>query len=362
MRRPVFIVNRLLFLMAPCAVVACVPPAKPPKDSVTLAIEERAKNPRPKPDTAPIAKKPAAKPQPAPKESGPLAPTETVATIGTAAISRDDLVSLLVRSRGVPVLEQLVGLAATEELARKRGVAVSEADVDFEYELALRRLWDPLAFSTTEGFDKNEAERLLDSILSARSMSREEFMVTVRRNAVLRRVLAAELTISDEQLRAEYDLAYGDRVQIRHIQLGSLGDATRIKERLAAGEDFAELAARFTTNATTARRGGLLDPFSTRDEFYPLALRQAAEKLEPGQVSEVIRVGEWYQIIKMERRVPPQQRGSDSARELLMQRVVVRQTDPRMRELHDKLMRDAKVEISDPLLKDLYFRARRGTP
>lgn len=343
-----------------CATIACIPPSKPPTDSLTLAIQERAKNPVPKPAEPPPRKKQFDKPRAVPKEPAVASSAEGLATVGTTGISRDEFVSLLIRSRGVAVLDQLVGLAAAEELAKARGVSVSEANVDLEYELALRRLWDPLAFNTTEGFDKKEAERLLDSILAARSMSREEFRVTVRRNAVLRRVLAAELTVSDEQVRSEYDLAYGERVQIRHIQLGNLADARRIKERLASGDNFAELAARFSTNATTARRGGLLDPFSIRDELYPLALRQSAEKLEPGQVSEVIRVGEWYQLVKLEKKVPAQQQDFDSVRDALMQRVMVRLTDPGMRDLHDKLMREAKLQISDPLLRDLYDRAHRA--
>ncbi len=297
----------------------------------------------------------AVRPDPAPPAA---TSTDAIATVGTSQIPRDEFVALLIRSRGVPVIEQLIGLSAAEEFAKKRGVTVSDADVDFEYELALRRLSDPLAFSTTEGFDIAEAERLLDSILASRSMSRPEFMVTVRRNACLRRVLAAEFTVTDEQLRSEYDLAFGDRIQLRHIQSGNLADASRIKERLAAGEDFADLATRYSTNATTARRGGQLDPISLRDEFFPQSMRQAAAKLGPGEVSDVIRVGEWYQIIKMERAVPAQQRDFDSVRDMLKKRIEVRVTDAGMRDLHDKLMRDAAVQISDPLLRDAYQAAR----
>ena len=104
------------------------------------------------------------------------------------------------------MLEQFVGLAAAEEFARKRGVTVTDADVEFEYDLALRRLSDPLAFTTAEGFERADAERLLDSILVTRYMFGPEFMLTVRRNAFLRKALTAETTITDDQLRDEYEL------------------------------------------------------------------------------------------------------------------------------------------------------------
>jgi foldase protein PrsA len=336
----------------------CVSPAKPPTDTLTLAIQERANNPPPNPAPSPARRKSAAtRPDPAPKASPN---SDAIATVGGTAISRDEFESLLIRSRGVPVLEQLIGLAAAEEFAQKRGVGITDADMEFEYDLALRRLSDPLAFHTTEGFDQADAERLLDSILVTRYLSRPEFMLTVRRNAFLRNALTAELIVSDEQLQAEYDLAYGDRVQVRHIQLGNLTDAARIKERLTAGEDFADLAARYSTNVSTVRRGGLLDAFSIRDEHIPLAMRQTASKLIAGEVSDVVRVGEWYHLLKLEKHIPAEKRDFESVRDVLQKRIEIRLTDARMRDLHEKLFEEAAVQISDPLLREAYQAAHRS--
>jgi foldase protein PrsA len=336
----------------------CIAPAKPPTDTLTLAIQERAKNPPARPTPSPARKKSgAARPLPAATDT-----SDAIATVGEKSISRDEFVSLLIRSRGVAVMEQLVGLAAAEDFAKKRGVSLTDADVEFEYELALRRLSDPLAFTIGEDFDKPDAERLLDSVLAARFMSRPEFMLTVRRNAFLRKALATETAISEDQLREEFDLAYGDRVQVRHIQLGTLTDATRMKERLGAGEGFADLATRYSTNITTSRRGGLLDPFSIRDEHIPQAMRQTAAKLAAGEFSDVVRVGEWYHLLKLERQIPAENRSFDSARDVLRKRVEVRLTDARMREVYEKLFRESAVEIADPILREAYRAAHASSP
>jgi foldase protein PrsA len=279
--------------------------------------------------------------------------------VGATQISRDEFVSLLIRSRGAAVLDQIVGLAAAEDFAKKRGVALTDADVEFEYNLALRRLSDPLASAVVEDFDKPDAERLLDSVLSSRQISRPEFMLTVRRNALLRKALAAETAISDDQLRVEFDLAYGDRVQLRHIQLGNLPDAARVKERLAIGEDFADLATRYSTNVTTSRRGGLLDPFSLRDEHISQAMRQTAARLAAGEISDVVRVGEWYHLLKLEKQIPAEKRSFDSVRDVLQKRIEVRLTDARMREVHEKLFREANVQITDPLLGEAWRAAHQ---
>jgi foldase protein PrsA len=275
--------------------------------------------------------------------------------VGGTAIAQDQFLALLIRSRGVPVLEQFVGLAAAEEHARQRGLSVSQADIQFEYDLSLRRLSDPLASPTGEGFDQAEAERQLESILATRQMSRPEYLLSVRRNACLRKILAAEQRpITDEQLRDEFVLAYGERIQLRHIQIGNLSDAARIKERLAFGEDFAELAARYSTNAGSARRGGLLDPFSLRDDSVALAMREAAARLTIGETSDVMRIGEWYHVILLEKLVPPSQRSLDSVREPLRKRIEVRMTDPHMRELHERLFTRAALQIHDPALREAY--------
>jgi len=279
-----------------------------------------------------------------------------VAVVNGTPLDRNQFVSLLFRSRGAAVLEQLVGLAAAENYATAQGIAISDADVDFEYDLALRRLVDPLALTISSDFDRAGAERLLDAVLAERMMSRPEYMLTVRRNAYLRKIAAVGLTIADDQLKAEFDLVYGDRVQVRHVQLANLADASRIKERLAAGEDFAELASRYSTNATTARRGGLFEPFSLRDEDVPLAFRQVAARLRPGEVSDLVRVGEWFHLLKMERLIPAEVREFDDVKGVLRSRLVVRMSEAKMRTLYEKLFREASVQIADPVLRDA-FRA-----
>lgn len=324
----------------------CAPVPKPPTDTLTLAIQERAKNPNQ--NKPPAGKK--SKAQQRPVENAIPGSSGTIARVGEREIARTGFDSFLIRSRGVAVFEQQIGLAAAENLAQREGVTIAAGDVEFEYGLALRRLSDPLAFSPVRDFERADAERLLDSILASRHMSREEYMLTIRRNAFLRRMLNRNLSIPDEQIRAEFELVYGDRVLVRHIQLGNLADATRIKERLAAGEDFADLAVRFSTNVSTSRKGGMLDAFSLRDEHIPQAMRQSAARLSEGEVSDVVRVGEWYHILKLEKQIPAETRSFESVQEELRQRIMVRATDAEMRPMHEKLFAESDVEIHDALL------------
>lgn len=335
---------------------ACAPRDASPASSVGQAWEHRRDG---EPDARPRSRSAGAKGSGAADSiaASDSSGAEPIATVNGIPIDRGEFVSLLIRSRGAAILEQVVGLAAAESYAVGQGVVITDADVDFEYDLALRRLFDPLTSTTSADFDRAGAERLLDAVLEGRMMSRPEYMLTVRRNALLRKVVAAQLAISDDQIRAEYELVHGDRVQVRHIQLANLADAARIKERLAAGEDFAELASRYSTNMTTARRGGLLEPFSLRDEDIPQAFRQVAANLMPGDVSDLVRVGEWYHVLRLERRIPAETHELEEVKESLRRRLLVRLTEARIRTLFEKLMREASVQIADPALREVFLAA-----
>ena len=81
--------------------------------------------------------------------------------------------------------------------------------------------------------------------------------------------------------------------------------ADSLKQRIAAGEDFAELATAYSTDKGSARQGGDLGFFSLGRMVKPF--EEAAFALEnPGDVSDLVRTRFGYHIIKLlERKAPP---------------------------------------------------------
>lgn len=284
---------------------------------------------------------------------------EVIAVVNGQPISRSRVVELILQSHGIGVLEQLIGLEAARQSAKRKGVTIAESDVHFEFDLALRRLSDPLASVASGEFDRTEAQRVLDAVLAERNISREELFVTLRRNAYLRKIIRQDLAVTEQQLRDEFDRVYGDRVEVRHIQLGSPGEAARISERVARGEEFAELASRYSANVGSGRRGGLLDPFSSKDEEIPVIFRQVAFALHPGEVSDVVRVGEWHHLIKLERILPAESHDFDDVRSDLERRLTERLVETQMRELYEELLGNASIEIRDPTLRVQFEQRHR---
>lgn len=277
-----------------------------------------------------------------------------IATVDGRPIHRDRVVDLLLRGHGVGVLEQLVVLETAERLAWSLGFDASQSDIDEEYDRALRRLVDPVSAAPGGAFDRTEATRLLDAILSDRNISMEEYRLVIRRNAYLRKLVHADIVITDEDLVEEMSRTYGKRIVVRHIQLASSGAAARVRARLTAGEGFETLARTESVNTTTAALGGLLEPFSAAQWEVPEALRGAAFALAPGEVSPPIRVGQWYHILTLERSIDPVTVDIDDVREELAASLRDRRAEPAMRTLFEKLLKDAKIEIHDPVLREAF--------
>ncbi len=291
----------------------------------------------------------------------------TIAVVNGVPISRAAVVELLMQSHGVGVLEQIIGFEVVRKAAEDEGVAITDRDVEQEYDLALRRLVDPLTTGgtaplnpaspvTPDTFDRSSAEAVLDTVLGERNISHDEFSQVIRRNAYLRKIAQKNMQFGNDELREEFDRVYGRRAQVRHIQLGSPGDVTRVSERLAAGEDFADLAGRYSANVASGKRGGLLDPFSLGDPSVPDAFRQAAFALRPGQVSPPVRTGAWEHFIKLERVLEPEPISFDAVREELAMRLRERLADERMPGLHEKLVREARIEIGNPALREAFYK------
>ncbi len=283
-----------------------------------------------------------------------------IATVNNRPIPRRRLVELLLQSHGAAVLEQLIGLETAAMAAAESGVIITGVDVGREYDRALQKLAGPLSSLTPAPLVRQEAERLLETVLLERGVAREEFNLIMQRNAYLRKIVEAGTVIADRQLREEFNRLYGRRAQVRHIQLATLGELEHVKARLAAGEDFGKLAHRYSANVASARVGGLLDPFSAEDDSAPPLFREVAFSLDPDEVSSAVRVGEWYHLIKVERVFPAEEHDFESVRLELERSLRERIAEPAMYELFENLFEQANIEIHDPALRTAFQRKHPG--
>lgn len=348
--------NRLLLLLSAMLTVAgaqCAVQPEPVEPTVSKAIETAQtaspqKGQRQQPAWTPAS----ATSQRTAASQQPDAP---IATVNERPIARNRLIDLLLEEHGPGLLEQFIVLEAAKALAADRGIIVTSADVSREYDRALEHLAGPL--EAAAGMDRPTVEQALDSILAQRNISHREFMLGMERTAFLRKLAAAEVRVSADEIGAEFERQFGPRVELRLIQLASSAATVRAQSELRTGVSFDEVARSHSVNSASAARGGLLEPFTAQDDAVPLALREAAFSMEVGEVSGAIRVGQWTCILKLERRLPAQYPDLDSVREQLESDIRERLAGSVMQDLHERLLRQARVIIHDPILREA-FRAK----
>jgi peptidyl-prolyl cis-trans isomerase D len=89
----------------------------------------------------------------------------------------------------------------------------------------------------------------------------------------------------------------GLQIHAAHILVATQEEATKVKERLDAGEDFAALAAELSTDTSNKDTGGDLGWFSKGSMVA--AFDNVAFEMQPGQISDPVQTDYGWHIIKL---------------------------------------------------------------
>ncbi len=113
-----------------------------------------------------------------------------------------------------------------------------------------------------------------------------------------RRIYAGQLEISDAELRELYD-RYFYTLHVKHLSVERRDLAEELRGRILAGEDFADLARRYSEDKMTAMQGG--DMGEVLAGRMIIHYEDVAFNLEPGELSEVLKgKGEHYKLFRVE--------------------------------------------------------------
>ena len=277
---------------------------------------------------------------------------DAMAIVNGQPISRKQVVDKLIETHGLAVLQQMIALDLAKQESQRRGLTVTPADIQAQFDRALEEIV-PTSDSRGVTLTPESKQQALQTILQQRCLTLPEFMIAMERNAHLRKLVEADFTVDEATLREEFARLYGEKVQVRHIQVAA-GDLRALNEaldQLSRGVDFAEVARAVSINQDTAARGGMMEPFTFTDTEIPAALRDYAFSLSVGQVSAPLQTGQYVHILKLEGRVPPTDVTLDDVRDEVERQVRARVERKKMNEMITRLYQQAKIRVLDPQLK-----------
>ncbi|MCE9553753.1 MAG: peptidylprolyl isomerase [Planctomycetes bacterium] len=223
--------------------------------------------------------------------AGPKQPASVVAVVDGQQLSREALAAECLKYHGREVLGSVTNKHLIVQHCQKRGIVISQEELDKEIQQIARRFGVPV----DQWLTMLEAERGI----SAEHYTHDIIWPTI----ALRKLAANQLQVTDDEVAQEFESRFGPRVQIRLISVGNRKQADEVHAMAtAAPNEFARLAGKYSNDVDSASAGGMIPP--VRRYAGDPQLERIAFGLQPGEVSDVIPVNSQFLILKCEKHLP----------------------------------------------------------
>lgn len=127
--------------------------------------------------------------------------------------------------------------------------------------------------------------------------------------------------------------------------------ATALRARLLAGEDFAKVAAEASASPSKAN-GGLIGPMNLVE--VSASLQELIGKMKPGDITQPIRTNKGVQILKLETIKPSAVQPFESVRDLVADKVHNARQQVEVRKFLARVRGQALIEWKNDTLKKMY--------
>jgi peptidyl-prolyl cis-trans isomerase SurA len=130
-----------------------------------------------------------------------------------------------------------------------------------------------------------------------------------------------------------------------------------LRARAVKGEDFGKLVTEFSESPSKAN-GGLIGPINVGELAQQVS--DLLDKMKPGDVSEVIRTPNGYQLIRLETRTVPEPEAFESVRDEIANRIGESRLAVEQKKYIDKLRAQAIIEWKNDELHKMYDQKMAG--
>ncbi|MBT8338899.1 MAG: hypothetical protein HKP58_01135 [Desulfatitalea sp.] len=245
------------------------------------------------------------------------------------------------------VLNELISRELIYQESRKKNTTIEEGSTQKELAAIKKQFPDQAQFE--EQLTKmNMTEEKL-----AQQISRFQYIRTF-----MDQEISSKIKISDDEAKKFFDenpqyFKSPEEVHARHILIkldkeadDKAKDEARktlldLKKRAEGGEDFSELA-KAHSQGPSAPKGGDLGFFSKGKMVPPF--ENAAFKMKPGEVSDVVESQFGYHLIKVEEHRDAETKGFDSVKTTIVDNLRRRKAQEEAKKYVENLRKDAKIE------------------
>ncbi len=210
-----------------------------------------------------------------------------VAVVNGQVITRDQLATECLRRAGPEVLESLIHKHLIADYCTRQKITVSDEEVRAEIERIAQRF----RVGVSQWLKMQEQERGVNAAQYANDI--------IWPTLALRKAAKGAMDVTPEELKAAHETQFGPAVEARMIVLDDAKQAAMIHQRVTAQpEEFSAMARQHSKDPSSASVDGRILPI--RMHLGDPEIERVAFSLQPGEISDVISVGNQFVILRCE--------------------------------------------------------------
>lgn len=279
------------------------------------------------------------------KHLGPQKPSDdtvlkVVARVNGEDVTRNELAEECLLHYGEDVLERMTKKLLIIQECKARGIQVTQEEVNAEIHRMATRFKLPV-------------DQWLKMLKEERGINPTQYSNDIiYPTLALRKIAEGQLTVTEEELKIEYEKFYGPSVKARMIACKSLEKAKALHASVMANPDqFGHIAKTESEDVSSAAVNGMVNPI--RRHLGYKEIEDTAFAMKPGDISPVISVAGQYVILKCEGHLPGQNVSLTDARPLLKESITETKLRTAAAQLFEELQKKANVVnvFNDPVKK-----------
>jgi peptidyl-prolyl cis-trans isomerase SurA len=203
----------------------------------------------------------------------------------------------------------------------------------------------------------------LEKAVEGSGLAWEDYKTTIRNGLltqeVVRREVGSHINIGNDEVKKYYDahpqeFTRPEQVVLSEIFLSTEGKspeeiesvqkkAEDLRNRVMKGDEFSEIAKRYSEGSTAKDRGGELGTFPKGE--LDQKLEEVVFKMDKGQITDVIQTKTGFEILKVENHFQAGLQPMDKVENEIMNRLYMQKMEPQMRDYLGQLRVESYVMV-----------------
>ena len=254
-------------------------------------------------------------------------------------IGRKQVAEKAIERHGAKVLNGLIQYVLVEQAAKNAGINVTDKDVDAQIATTAA---DALPLTKNGEAD---VERWYATVAREYGLNREQYRKQIWSQVALTKMVESDVRIENDDIQKGYEANYGPRVRVRAIILNDMRTAQRVwaeARKNPTEKNFGDLCEQYCVDPNIRAIRGEVPPIQKHGGIPEL--ESEAFKLSPGELSDIVTVGQTFIIMYCLGQTQPDNIPMAEVKDLIIKDVRQKKIDVLMAELVEQIKENGTWE------------------